>query len=538
MASAIVFRVLLLLVLTGSIGSLSNHLNTQNHYGTLNTSDKLLERIDIDLYPKQIPSIMPRTSQNNDKMILENLYHSTAGSYWTIASGWLKGDPCDDKWYGIKCSLDGRVTEINLSNNSLTGQLPNQLDALDTLEALRLYDNFIGGQLLLEIFDIKTIKVLDLDSNNLGGNLPPTLNSPLLNNLSISHNKLTGFLPVQWNTPLLEYVQLSNNMFVGPLPPGLSKVSKLRELDLSFNFFSGSLPSEYGNLKALQKLILIGTTHNGSVPQEWSGMSSLTTVHISSVQGSFPSWIGTSWTQVEGLILYNGGLSGPLPNSLCKLQKLNKLQLSNNVLSGQIPDCICELSGTQFTYLDLSYNKLSGQIPDCLSSLTNLTSISLQSNELTGQLPPSLGDLKKLELFQADDNLIHGTIPATYNKLAKAGTLNEFSLYFNSLSSIDSELETFMKYISTRPHRCFLFGNPFSCPLPTFFNSTCGASCSQCNSGRKHMSCESCVGDSKCGWCTEGPNCIEGTAHEPTFSWSCAKSDWKYGLSNCPKSTK
>ena len=473
---------------------------------------------------------------NNDKMILESFYHSTAGSDWTTTTGWLKGDPCQDKWYGIKCSLDGRVTEINLPNNSLTGQLPYQLGALDKLEALRLQNNYIGGQLLQGIMDIKTIKVLDLSSNNLDGYLPSSLKASMLQNLSLSHNRLAGPPPAEWDTPLLEYVQLSNNMFVGSLPPGLSKATQLRELDLSFNFFSGSLPSEYGNLKALQKLILIAIRHNSSIPKEWSGMSKLTSVHMSSVQGSLPSWIGTSWSQLESLILYNGGLHGPLPTSLCKLQKLNTLQLSNNVIDGQIPNCICELSSVHFTYLDLSNNNLSGEIPNCLSSLANLTSINLQSNKLTGQLPSSLGYLKKLEIFEADDNLIHGSIPPTYNNLATTGTLKEFSLFYNKLSLLDSDVEMFINYFSSGRRLCFLYGNPFSCPLPPFVNDTCSASCSQCNSGSKHRSCDTCISDSRCGWCTEGPNCIEGTAKGPSVAWTpCDQSDWTYGSSNCPK---
>jgi hypothetical protein len=36
---------------------------------------------------------------------LVDLYTSTNGTKWTTSTNWLLGDPCQDSWYGVACTL-------------------------------------------------------------------------------------------------------------------------------------------------------------------------------------------------------------------------------------------------------------------------------------------------------------------------------------------------------------------------------------------------------------------------------------------------
>ena len=76
---------------------------------------------------------------------LLTLYDSTKGSKWTHNSGWLTtGAACD--WYGLGCA--GRhVTEINLSDNGLDGNLPSEIHGLSHLQTLLFSDNSLKGAL-------------------------------------------------------------------------------------------------------------------------------------------------------------------------------------------------------------------------------------------------------------------------------------------------------------------------------------------------------------------------------------------------------
>ena len=468
-----------------------------------------------------------RATNPIDKEVLEEFYHSTAGPVWVHNTGWLSGDPCQSMWYGIRCSDSGAVLEITLPNNRLAGQLPLGLSRMANLEVLKLYNNIIGGTIPLSLFTIKSLKVLDLDNNQLLGSLPADISMPYLKNLSIAHNQLQGYLPDHWNVPNLEVISLPSNMLQGPLPPALSSLSNLKYLDLSQNAFTGSLPPEYGSLESLEVLWLFTNLFdNAVIPDSWNGLKKMRNFQADSLGGDLPELIGVNWSDLQVLILVNGYLTGSLPESFCYLKKLQYLHIFNNVLTGPLPKCICDLPEATLTSIDLSSNQITGTIPDCFDNLHNLTYFYMENNNLTGHLPRSLGACKRLYTIDLSNNYLTGSIPFLYANLKD--TMNWFELDNNKLNEIEDGLEGFFTAISKK--FCSLYGNPWSCPLPDYFqDNTCGARCSKCNSLDKHSSCKACVGSSECGWCSEGPNCLEGYTLGPSYPYSCASSDWIYG---------
>jgi len=45
----------------------------------------------------------------------------------------------------------------------------------------------------------------------------------------------------------LEVLRLESNQITGAIPPGLGRLTALRELSLGFNLLSGEIPRELGN---------------------------------------------------------------------------------------------------------------------------------------------------------------------------------------------------------------------------------------------------------------------------------------------------
>ena len=54
------------------------------------------------------------------------------------------------------------------------------------------------------------------------------------------------------------------------------------------------------------------------------------------------------------------------------------------------------------------------------------------------------------------------------------------------------------------------------CPIPSYIIA---ATCSMCNTGVNHNSCEECVSAS-CGWCSYDPNCVEGGEAQLTSTYA------------------
>ncbi|KAH7690698.1 Receptor protein-tyrosine kinase protein [Dioscorea alata] len=85
---------------------------------------------------------------------------------------------------------------IDLSNNMLSGEIPEELGHLSLLQSLNLSRNHLSGQLSEKIGQLRWLEVLDLSVNNLSGVLPSTMtNLTSLNHLNLSYNNFYGEIP-------------------------------------------------------------------------------------------------------------------------------------------------------------------------------------------------------------------------------------------------------------------------------------------------------------------------------------------------------
>ena len=114
------------------------------------------------------PTPEPAYSADTDRAALVALYNATAGANWTNNTSWLSDAPLEE-WYGVTTDDDGRVTELDLFRNNMTGEIPPELSRLSSLEVLGLSGNQLSGQIPPELSGLFNLKVLWLSSNQFTG---------------------------------------------------------------------------------------------------------------------------------------------------------------------------------------------------------------------------------------------------------------------------------------------------------------------------------------------------------------------------------
>jgi Leucine-rich repeat (LRR) protein len=378
----------------------------------------------------------------SDYDALVTFYNSTNGASWTTNTNWLgPNDASISTWFGLTISGD-RVTQINLSNNALSGTLPAAIGDLTALTVLRLgqptpNNNTIAGTIPLQIGNLTNLTQLRLNNNQFTGNIPAEIgNLTSLTILNLENNQLSGGIPIEignltnltqlylFNNPLtgnipteignlinLTQLFLSNNQLSGSIPIIIGNLTNLTVLSLSSNQLTGNIPVEIGNLNNLTNLTISFNQLTGNIPVEIGNLSSLTSLQLigNQLNGNIPAEIG-NLSSLTSLQLIGNQLNGNIPAEIGNLSSLTFLRLDANQLSGNIPVEIGNLSS--LTTLNLSSNQLSGNIPVEIGSLTNLTNLLLRSNQLTGNIPVEIGNLSSLTNLQLWNNQLSGELPA------------------------------------------------------------------------------------------------------------------------------
>lgn len=288
-------------------------------------------RISVD-----ISGTGPRPSIDREALIA--FYNETGGPGWTNRSNWVSNTPIGT-WYGVTADDDGRVVELRLSENNLSGSIPADLRHLGEL------------------------KSMDLGLNRLTGGLPPELGQLLkLAVLSMEGNQLSGRIPVELADMInLETLNLGANRITGGIPPELGGLGKLKVLNLRENDLTGGIPSELGQLSGLESIRLDNNRLSGAIPPELG-----------------------KWARLAFLILHDNQLAGPVPPELGRLASVVGFELHNNQLTGGVPSELGDL--TAMKSLQLRNNRgMTGPLPLSLTSVS-LTSLSLDSTQLC--VPP------------------------------------------------------------------------------------------------------------------------------------------------------
>lgn len=298
-------------------------------------------------------NVVAQCDPKRDSLVLVELYDSTRGDKWlnTLVNNkkWkAKGTPIKN-WFGIKANIEGCVTEINLSSDSLDGILPQSLVELPFLEFISISSN---DKLKGRIPDFKTSSLnrIWLYGNQLDDTIP-NFKAPNLTTIWLSFNQLKGKVP-DFNAPNLENLWLNENQLTGSIP-NFNQLQSLQVLRLGDNKLSGSIPNF--NLPKLTELYLSDGSLSGNIP-DFKSLINLITLNLSynKLTGSIPD---LSLKKLKNLQLQQNLLTGKIPHF--DLPNINEIYLNNNRLEGAIPN---------FNYpfiqeLRLNDNKLSGCIP-------------------------------------------------------------------------------------------------------------------------------------------------------------------------------
>ena len=299
-----------------------------------------------------------------DRAALVALYNATGGPNWAHNTGWLTDAPLG-QWYGVTTDDDGRVTELILNDNGLSGSIPAVLENLSSLKVLNLAN-------------------------------------PRLTCRRSSGQRwvCTSSLPAP-------------NRLTGAIPADLARLANLEQLVLDGNQLSGTIPAWLGNLSKLERLSLPGNQLTGTIPADLGRLTNLRFLRLSfnpmDEDTPLPAWL-TSLSHLMQIDLIGLDLTGTVPPGLARLTNLNIVRLFGNQLTGEIPPQLGQL--TRLRSLDLGGNSLAGPIPPELGSISTLHYLNLQGNRLSGSIPSELGNLSNLRTLRLVGNNLSGCVPS------------------------------------------------------------------------------------------------------------------------------
>ncbi|RVX09712.1 Leucine-rich repeat receptor-like tyrosine-protein kinase PXC3 [Vitis vinifera] len=373
--------------------------------------------------------------------------------------GWDVNNSDYCSWRGIGCAADELIVErldlshrglrelgslrnlrsLNLSNNLLIGEIPDELQSLEKLQEFQISGNKFNGSIPIWVGNLTNLRVFTAYENELAGKIPDNLGS---------HSEL-------------QLLNLHSNQLEGAIPDTIFASGKLEVLVLTQNELTGNLPELVGKCKGLSNIRIDNNNLSGEIVPEFAQCSNLTLLNLASngFTGMIPPGLG-QLTNLQELIVSGNSLFGDIPESILRCKNLNKLDLSNNRFNGTIPGDLCNTSRLQYLL-----NYLTGSIPPEIGHIKNLQiALNLSFNHLHGLLPLELGKLDKLVSLDLSNNQLSGNIPS-----ALKGMLSLIEVNFSN-NLFTGPVPTFVPFQKS-PNSSFL-GNKGLCGEP--LSSSCG----------------------------------------------------------------
>ncbi|OMO83296.1 hypothetical protein CCACVL1_11445 [Corchorus capsularis] len=362
------------------------------------------------------------------------------------------------------------IQTVNLSSNHFTGTIQSNsfFQAVRNLSSLNLSNNTLTGQLPSSICLNTSLTLLDISDNKLTGQIPSGFgNCSKLQIFRAGFNELSGELPADiFTVTSLQELSLPVNHLSGHIPDAIVQLTELTVLELFSNEFEGPIPKEIGQLSKLEHLLLHVNNLTGSLPPSLMNCTNISTLNlrVNKLDGDLSTFNFSTLLRLNTLDLGNNNFTGTLPSSLYSCKSLTAVRLASNQLEGQIPPDILKLQSLSF--LSISTNKLTnftgaikilmgckklttliltknfmnealpndgnilgeegfqnlrilglggcnftGEVPNWLANLTNLEVLDLSQNRITGFIPRWLGSLQNLFYMDLSDNLISGGFP-------------------------------------------------------------------------------------------------------------------------------
>ncbi len=202
------------------------------------------------------------------------------------------------------------IYELHLSKNRLSGNIPEDLWQLRSLEILNLSSNQLTGEISKNIEQLTSLIYLDLGYNNLTGEIPAEIGE--LKDLKLIHlrfNQLSGDIPTQlWELKKLEIINLRRNSLTGNIPKKIEHLTDLKVLSLMNNKLSGNIPTEITQLTKLTFLALSSNQFTGNIPTNIGNLENLNYLTLSHnhLHGTIPvSLLNLTEISSNGFLAYS-----------------------------------------------------------------------------------------------------------------------------------------------------------------------------------------------------------------------------------------
>ena len=320
-----------------------------------------------------------------------------------------------------------------------------------------------------EIGYLTSLKRLSLDNNNLAS-LPIQIRQlTSLEHLTIKDNKLQT-LPKKLNKiKSLQYIELQgnqlSNFYLDGLPCKKGLLVNLEDTQVSRSLleqqaqsearYIDTLMFETGNRKDTKDKKPTETPSNNPVQPRLDNIEQFSAgldrwvneENISEYQAqnrrTAKDKIIDAYTHNNNELLLNGLSLSRLPDEICKLEKLETLDLENNWLS-ELPRDIGHLKALK--NLHLRSNKLSSLPPE-IGQLKNLDILSIEENQLS-KLPREIGQLINLDILALENNQL-SELPNEISGLKYMRWLNLEGNQIGSLPPKIGQLRNLEKLILT-----------------------------------------------------------------------------------------
>uniref|UniRef100_A0A7S2LVI8 Leucine-rich repeat-containing N-terminal plant-type domain-containing protein n=2 Tax=Leptocylindrus danicus TaxID=163516 RepID=A0A7S2LVI8_9STRA len=467
----------------------------------------------ISARPSSIPSSPPTTIGDLQRSALVDFFRLTGGDrgYWYESIGWDDVAADDNNgeqismclWHGITCNVYSSVTQIELSNNNITGDLVQIVDVLYVIESLQVLDlsfNTLSGNITTVASDyfagtqLPDLARIDLRSDEqlLVGTVPPNFCAePKMLELRLNcdiececcdhevHCECMDFLgwvdssgnDCDWyakkNRCELDEIPEANTACCACNGGTLVNPSPSASPSLSLTPSISQMPS----LSSQPSALFFNEQRDGlmALYQSTGGYQWKYSKNWMSEEIPFCEWYGVTCDNgdsidpaVIAIDLELNDMKGTLPTELAFLSSLQRLNLKQNYLTGSLPENIWSSWSESIRDLVLYTNDLTGTISSKIGMLQQLKKCNIFENFFSGSIPSELGLLSdNLELVKMHYNAFSGEIPSELGMLNH--TLKELSLHDNDLTgTLPSEIGSLagLSYL-------YLSINSFSGEIPT-----------------------------------------------------------------------
>lgn len=337
---------------------------------------------------------------------------------------------------------------IDIHFNRLKGEIPiPSASAIYVDYSKNYFDSIpfdIGNNLTFATY-------FSVSNNSLSGPIPQSICSAVnLNVLDLSNNIFNGSVPrclIENITETLRVLNLGNNLLTGTIMGNFPASCALKTLDFNGNRFEGKVPKSLANCEYLEVLNLRNNRMNDVFPCFLKTSTNLRVLvlRLNKFQGDIrcPGVTNTTWPKLQIIDLAQNNFSGKLPaDSFLRWGAMMHPEQSPNNISYEFlvlnhfyyQDTVTVTNKglemelvkilTVYTSIDFSSNKFDGQIPQAIGALKSLYVLNLSHNALTGEIPPSLGNLKQLGTLDLSRNNLSGIIPSQLTQLSFLVVLN------------------------------------------------------------------------------------------------------------------